>query len=61
MGHYPGTVARKRFGYVCVALGVVLAVAGLVSIWAFVGPCTPTPRRTLLRPSLYWWLRQPLE
>jgi succinate dehydrogenase / fumarate reductase cytochrome b subunit len=40
-GITPGTVARKRFGYVCVALGVVLAVAGLVSIWAFVGPMYP--------------------
>jgi succinate dehydrogenase / fumarate reductase cytochrome b subunit len=40
-GITPGTVARKRFGYVCVAFGVVLAVGGLVSIWAFVGPMYP--------------------
>ncbi|MGA2886491.1 MAG: succinate dehydrogenase [Terracidiphilus sp.] len=32
-----GTVARKRFGYVCAALGLALAVMGLASIWAFVG------------------------
>ena len=29
--------ARKRFGYLCAALGVVLVVIGLASIWAFVG------------------------
>jgi len=33
-----GTTARKRFGYVCVALGLALAIMGLASIWAFVGP-----------------------
>ena len=32
-----GATARKRFGYACAALGVVLAVMGLASIWAFVG------------------------
>lgn len=37
-GITPGTVARKRFGYLCAALGVALAIMGLVSIWAFVGP-----------------------
>ncbi len=36
-GITPGNTARRRFGYVCVALGVVLAVMGLASIWAFVG------------------------
>ncbi len=36
-GITPGKTARKRFGYVCAALGVVLAVMGLASIWAFVG------------------------
>jgi succinate dehydrogenase / fumarate reductase cytochrome b subunit len=36
-GITPGATARKRFGYVCVALGVVLTVMGLWSIWAFVG------------------------
>jgi succinate dehydrogenase / fumarate reductase cytochrome b subunit len=36
-GITPGETARKRFGYVCAALGVVLAVMGLASIWAFVG------------------------
>jgi succinate dehydrogenase / fumarate reductase cytochrome b subunit len=36
-GITPGVTARKRFGYVCAALGVVLVVIGLASIWAFVG------------------------
>jgi succinate dehydrogenase / fumarate reductase cytochrome b subunit len=36
-GITPGVKARKRFGYVCAALGVVLVVMGLASIWAFVG------------------------
>jgi succinate dehydrogenase / fumarate reductase cytochrome b subunit len=37
-GITPGNKARKRFGYVCIALGVGLVVMGLASIWAFVGP-----------------------
>ncbi len=37
-GITPGVKSRKRFGYVCTALGIGLAVLGLVSIWAFVGP-----------------------
>ena len=36
-GITPGETARKRFGYACAALGIVLAVMGLASIWAFVG------------------------
>ncbi|MGA8731511.1 MAG: succinate dehydrogenase cytochrome b558 subunit [Terracidiphilus sp.] len=36
-GITPGVTARKRFGYVCAALGIVLAVMGIASIWAFVG------------------------
>jgi len=36
-GIMPGKTARKRFGYVCAALGVALAIMGLASIWAFVG------------------------
>jgi succinate dehydrogenase / fumarate reductase cytochrome b subunit len=36
-GITPGVTARKRFGYVCAAFGVVLVVMGLASIWAFVG------------------------
>jgi len=53
-GITPGTVARKRFGIVCAAMGFVLAVAGLLSIWAFVGgkypnaPENPAPAVTLL-------------
>jgi succinate dehydrogenase / fumarate reductase cytochrome b subunit len=35
-GITPGKQARRRFGYVCTALGVVLAAVGLVSLWAFV-------------------------
>ena len=37
-GITPGKTARKRFGYACAVFGVVLAVMGLWSIWAFVGP-----------------------
>jgi len=37
-GITPGVKARKRFGYVCLAVGIALAVMGLASIWAFVGP-----------------------
>jgi succinate dehydrogenase / fumarate reductase cytochrome b subunit len=37
-GITPGNKARKRFGYVCAALGIVLAGLGLASIYAFVGP-----------------------
>jgi len=40
-GITPGEIARKRFGYACVAFGVILAVMGLASIWAFVGPKYP--------------------
>jgi succinate dehydrogenase / fumarate reductase cytochrome b subunit len=37
-GITPGTKARKNFGYVCGAFGVVICAVGLSSIWAFVGP-----------------------
>ncbi len=37
-GITPGETARRRFGWVCVAFGVLLAVMGLASIWAFIGP-----------------------
>lgn len=37
-GITPGDKARKRFGYVCTAVGAALCLMGLVSIWAFVGP-----------------------
>ena len=37
-GITPGETARKRFAYVCLALGVLLAAMGIASIWAFVGP-----------------------
>ncbi|HLY43385.1 MAG TPA: hypothetical protein VKR52_19390 [Terracidiphilus sp.] len=37
-GITPGETARKRFGYVCVAIGVILAAMGIASIWAFVSP-----------------------
>lgn len=36
-GITPGERSRKGFGYVCVVFGVLLAVMGLASIWAFVG------------------------
>ena len=37
-GITPGETARRRFGYACLAFGVLLAVMGLASIWAFVSP-----------------------
>ncbi|MDE3063948.1 MAG: succinate dehydrogenase [Acidobacteriota bacterium] len=37
-GITPGEQARKRFGYVCAAIGLGLVIMGLASIWAFVGP-----------------------
>ena len=37
-GITPGNVARKRFGYVCLGLGILLAGLGLASLYAFVGP-----------------------
>jgi succinate dehydrogenase / fumarate reductase cytochrome b subunit len=37
-GITPGTEARRRFGYVCAVIGVVLTVMGLWSLYAFVGP-----------------------
>ena len=37
-GITPGETARRRFGWVCAAGGIVLAVMGLAGIWAFVGP-----------------------
>ncbi len=37
-GITPGDKARRKFGYVCTVLGIVLAVIGLASIYAFVGP-----------------------
>ena len=40
-GITPGETARRRFGYFCVAFGVLLAGMGLASIWAFVGPKYP--------------------
>jgi succinate dehydrogenase / fumarate reductase cytochrome b subunit len=54
-GITPGNVARRRFGFVCAALGVVLAVMGLASIWAFVGGKYPNvpenPNRAALTGS----------
>src|SRR5258708_22608253 len=37
-GITPGAIARRRFGWVCIAGGIVLAIMGLASIWAFIGP-----------------------
>ena len=36
-GITPGDRARKRFGYVCAAIGTALCVMGLAGMWAFVG------------------------
>jgi succinate dehydrogenase / fumarate reductase cytochrome b subunit len=40
-GITPGVIARRRFGYLCAALGLALAIMGLASIWAFAGPKYP--------------------
>ena len=37
-GITPGDRARKRFGYVCAAIGTGLCVLGLWGMWAFVSP-----------------------
>ncbi len=37
-GITPGDRARKRFGYVCAAVGTALCIMGLISIYAFVRP-----------------------
>jgi succinate dehydrogenase / fumarate reductase cytochrome b subunit len=37
-GITPGDRARKRFGYVCAAIGIALCVMGLWGMWAFVSP-----------------------
>jgi succinate dehydrogenase / fumarate reductase cytochrome b subunit len=37
-GITPGNKARKRFAYVCLGLGIILAGMGLASLYAFVGP-----------------------
>ena len=37
-GITPGEEARKKFGYVCTAFGIILCVVGLASIWAFISP-----------------------
>jgi succinate dehydrogenase / fumarate reductase cytochrome b subunit len=37
-GITPGDKARKRFGYVCAVVGIVLCLMGFASIYAFVGP-----------------------
>jgi len=33
-----GETARRRFGWACLAFGIVLSVFGLASIWAFIEP-----------------------
>jgi succinate dehydrogenase / fumarate reductase cytochrome b subunit len=40
-GITPGNVARRRFGYVCAAFGILLAIMGIASIYAFVGGMYP--------------------
>jgi succinate dehydrogenase / fumarate reductase cytochrome b subunit len=37
-GITPGDRARRRFGYLCTALGIGLVAMGLASLYAFVGP-----------------------
>jgi len=56
-GITPGEKARKRFGYVCVAFGIGLAVMD----WPASGPSsaanTPTPQKTPPRPSRFRYRR----
>ena len=40
-GITPGNVARRRFGYVCAVLGILLAAMGIASIYAFIGGMYP--------------------
>jgi succinate dehydrogenase / fumarate reductase cytochrome b subunit len=40
-GITPGNTARRRFGYVCAVFGILLAIVGIASIWAFVGGMYP--------------------
>ena len=40
-GITPGNVARRRFGYICALLGIVLAAMGIASIYAFIGGMYP--------------------
>lgn len=37
-GITPGETARRRFGWVCLVGGVLLAAMGLASMWAFISP-----------------------
>ena len=46
-GLTPGVTARKRLGYACTVFGIILAVMGLASIWAFVGPRYPNTPENL--------------
>lgn len=54
-GLTPGERARRRFGWVCGAAGLLLAVMGLVSIWAFVSGkyanAPENPSLSLVRPA----------
>jgi len=51
-----GPTARRRFAWVCLLGGVLLAVMGLASIWAFTGPKFQNapqvlPESTLVAPA----------
>jgi succinate dehydrogenase / fumarate reductase, cytochrome b subunit len=37
-GITPGETARRRFGYACLAIGILLCAMGLASIWPFISP-----------------------
>ncbi len=40
-GITPGNVARRRFGYICAVIGILLAAMGIASIYAFIGGMYP--------------------
>jgi succinate dehydrogenase / fumarate reductase cytochrome b subunit len=55
-GITPGEKARRRFGWVCLAGGVLLCAMGLAGIWAFVGGKYPNvpqdPREPIAMTSI---------
>jgi succinate dehydrogenase / fumarate reductase cytochrome b subunit len=51
-GITPGDTARRRFGWVCLAGGIILCAGGLASIYAFVGPMYPNTPADIKPPAV---------
>lgn len=51
-GITPGDTARRRFGWVCLAGGIILCAGGLASIYAFVGPMYPNTPADVKPPAV---------